>query len=450
MGRFLGWKSYVNHPFYLLLYLEWILLGIAVLATFAPPPHVFPATPPYGLGMSIPPPRPRLPPTHVVNHIGFIPGILASITSLGLMGLRLPQVHDPLIYKVLYTALGFGLSGLAVLFGGRGANFFSALLLVVVVRGCLLFPWHGRAIVALVAYVSFLGMLAGTILKGTGFWYYLSRMSHQVHEPSDLIEFLSPQWQGFILHLTVNSALLFALVLVFMLLLIGALLNEKQSRQDLKIAHRQLRQYALLVENQAALQERNRIAREIHDSVGHYLTAQSIQLENAAVFLAQDPPKAQGYVQEAQRLGKEALKDVRHSVSALRADPLKGKTLEAALQELLQEVKQTTGIRIESKIKLKSALSKKFSTALYRVVQEALTNVARHSQATRVKVYVMEVSGMVCLRLQDNGRGFERDLNSTGFGLQGMQDRIQAIAGRFEIKSQSGKGCQVEADIPIH
>jgi len=446
MARFFKWNSYFNHPFYLLLYLEWILLGIAVLATFAPPPHVPPLRPPHpphGLGMPPPPPRMPSPPRHPSR---FIPGILASIGTLGLMGLRLPETHHPLIYQVLYTALGFGLSGLAVVFGGRGANFFSALLLVVVIRGCLMFPWRGRVIVALVAYVSFLGMLVGTILKRMGFFRYLSQ---DMNQPADIMGFLSGRSQGFVFHLTVNSALLFALVLVFVLLLVGALLSEKQSREDLTHAHRQLRQYALLVENQAALQERNRIAREIHDSVGHYLTAQSIQLENAVVFLAQDPPKAQGYVKEAQRLGKEALKDVRHSVSALRADPLKGKTLEAALRELLQEVKQTTGIRLEAKFKVKSAISKKCSTALYRVVQEALTNVARHSQATRVQVYVMEVSGMVCLRLQDNGRGFERDLNSTGFGLQGMQDRIQAIGGRFEIKSEMGKGCQVEADIPM-
>lgn len=447
MGRFLGWKSYVNHPFHLLLYLEWILLAIAVLATFVPPPHLplfAHPHPPQDWGMA--PPPSRMPP----EEQRFIPGILASIASLGLMGLRLPPADGRFIYQVLYTALGFGLSGLAVAFGGHGPNFFSAILLVVVIRGCLMFPWRGRIIVALVAYISFLGMLIGTILRRVGFLHHLSPDRPQPIESTDIMRFLSPRSQSFIFHLTMNSALLFALVLVLVLLLIGVLLNEKQSRQDLKIAHRQLRQYALLVENQAALQERNRIAREIHDSVGHYLTAQSIQLENVALFLAQDPPKAQGYVQEAQRLGKEALKDVRHSVSALRADPLKGKTLEAALQELLQEVKQTTGIRIESKIKLKSAVSNKCSTALYRVVQEALTNVARHSQATRVQVYVMEVSGMVCLRLRDNGRGFEQDLNSTGFGLRGMQDRIQAIGGRFEIKSQSGKGCQVEADIPIH
>ncbi|MBP0030432.1 sensor histidine kinase [Roseofilum sp. Guam] len=448
MGRFSGWKSYSNHPFYLLLYLEWILLAIAVLATFAPSPdaiHFSP--PPRPQGLEMPPPYPPMPPSRPGNPSRFIPGILASIGSLGLMGLRLPQVHHPWIYQVLYTTLGFGLSGLAIAFGGRGATFFSALLLVVVIRGCLMFPWRGRVMVALVAYVSFLGMLMGTILKRVGFFHYLSR---KVEQPADLMQFLSPRSQGFILHLTVNSALLFGWVLVLVLLLVGALLSEKKSRQDLKEAHRELRQYALLVENQAALQERNRIAREIHDSVGHYLTAQSIQLENSAVFLAEDPPKAQGYLKEAQRLGKEALKDVRHSVSALRTDPLKGKTFEAALMELLQEVKQTTGIRIECKFKVRSALSQKCSTALYRVVQEALTNVARHSEATRVQVYLMEASGMVCLRLQDNGQGFERNLNSTGFGLRGMQDRIQAIGGRFEIKSASGKGCQVEADIPIN
>ncbi len=437
MKQLSGWIKQAEHPFHTLLYLEWILLGIALLTTFAPPPHValhpFPPPPPPG-GMPPPFPPKASPP------IRFIPGIIASIASLGLMGLRLPKRDHPLMHQSLYTILGFAISGLAVCFGGRGPNFFSALLLVVVIRGCLMFSGRGRIIVAIVAYVSFLGMLTGTVLKRAGIF---DRSWYSLPHP-----FFSPHFQ-YVFHLILNSAILFGLILVFILLLVGTLLSEKQSRQELNHAHRQLRQYALLVENQAALQERNRIAREIHDSVGHYLTAQSIQLQNAVVFLAEDPLKVGGYLKEAQRLGKEALKEVRHSVSALRADPLKGKTLEVALKELVNEMKQTTGIRFESKIKLKSILPSDRSTAIYRVIQEALTNIARHSQATKVQVYLMETSSMIYLRLEDNGQGFEPRENSTGFGLRGMQERIEAIGGKFELKSHTGQGCQLQADIPL-
>jgi signal transduction histidine kinase len=139
-----------------------------------------------------------------------------------------------------------------------------------------------------------------------------------------------------------------------------------------------------MIENQATLQERNRIAREIHDSVGHALTAQSIQLENAALFLTEDAEKAALYLQKARQLGKEALQNVRQSVATLRNYPLQERSLKILLENLIQEFKRTTGIKIESEIALVSSLSGEMTTALYRVVQEALTNVSKHSEANQV------------------------------------------------------------------
>ena len=113
--------------------------------------------------------------------------------------------------------------------------------------------------------------------------------------------------------------------------LTDVLLREYKSQQQLAKAREQLRQYALKAEDRATVHERNRIAREIHDSVGHVLTAQAIQLSNAIAFWQSDPPKAHQFLIESRESVRTALKDIRHSVSTLRSDPLQGKKLEKAI-----------------------------------------------------------------------------------------------------------------------
>ncbi len=120
-----------------------------------------------------------------------------------------------------------------------------------------------------------------------------------------------------ILTLKLNTAVTFGLALLFILLLVNALLSERQSREKLVLANAQLRQYALRIEDQATLQERNRIAREIHDALGHALTAQSIQLENALLFLPPGAEKTASFLQEAKQLGSRALQEVRRSIFML-------------------------------------------------------------------------------------------------------------------------------------
>ena len=318
MQRFL-WEK---HPFPLLLYLEWTLLGAALLATLAFLPHP-PRSPHFHSHL------PGVLRLYLLPKLGIrIPlGAVGSIAALGLLGLRSPaKVWRS---QALYTGLGFGLSWLAVLLGGRGERVFPALLLIVVIRACLMFPWRGRVVVAITAYASFLLMLFLTLQRIRLFGIPLIRSAlprGARRLPSDVL----------LLNLTLNSALLFGFVLVFVLLLVGALLAEKQSRQKLGQANHRLRQYALLIENQATLQERNRIAREIHDSLGHSLTAQSIQLENVAMLLPRDIEQAGQHLQKARLLGKEALQNVRQSVATLRTHPLKGKSLGEALTKLGQ------------------------------------------------------------------------------------------------------------------
>lgn len=429
------WFRRPKSPVPLLLYLEWVLIAIALLTAFSPlPPAYRPGWMRQEVHSQVRPPdglpgygRRRLTgPQHLPRRPGFPAGVAVSIASLGLMGLRLPGRSQKAPIRWLYAGLGFGFSWLAVAFGGQGASFFSALLLVVAIRACLLFPWRGRIVVALLAYGSFL------------LWAFL-RLHGLAHRASDPLH-------GLILTLTFNSSLLFGLVLVFVLLLVGALLSEQQSRRELAEANRQLREYAILVEDRAILQERNRIAREIHDSVGHNLTAQSIQLENAALFLPENPQRADRHLRQARELGREALKDVRASVATLRSHPLQRSFL-PTLSHLIEDFRRTAAIELESHLAVEDTPPTEIAIALYRVVQEALTNIAKHAGATRVRLSLVEESGQFHLKIRDNGCGFNPRENTTGFGLQGMGERIAALDGEFELVSSPGEGCKIEVKL---
>ena len=403
-----------NHPFRLLLYLEWILLGIALLEILLPRPSRYPAV------FSVP------------------WGVLFCIVLMAVMGMRLPMGKAPLS-QGLYTSLGFGLSWLAVIWGGRGRTFFPALLLVVVMRACLLLPWRGRILVALLAYSSFLLRMVQFLLDLTpGHPGPLRRFRHLA--PDHL--------QAAVVNFALNSALLFGLVLIFVLFMVSAVVTERQSRQKLAEANDRLRRYTLLIENQATLQERHRIAREMHDSVGHALTAQSIQLENVALWLPQDLSKATDHLSKARQLSKEALRNVRQSVASLRTDPLQGQTLGGALATLVQDFERTTAIQITSEVSLSANLPKEMATALYRVIQEALTNVSKHSEAKQVHLELSDHPTQLHLSLTDNGRGFDLEANRSGFGLQSMRERTEALGGTFHLRSSPGQGCQLQIDIP--
>ncbi|HAA30938.1 MAG TPA: two-component sensor histidine kinase [Cyanobacteria bacterium UBA8553] len=440
-----------THPFRLLLYLEWILLGIAIVPR-----------PPFPLDRF---PHPNFEPLSLLLTI-------LSIATFGVMGLRLPK--GKLLSKVLYTGVGFGLILLAIFAGSQDVRFFPSLLLILVIRSCLIFGLVGRLIVTGLVFISALLIL---FLQFQNF--------HDLPRPPKEPMFQAPISEhvprGFpvpppkiplhpdevatgkdqkLLNLLLNVAVLFGLVLVFVLLLINALLAERQSKQKLAIANEQLRQYARRIEDQATLQERNRIAREIHDSLGHSLTAQSIQLENALLFLPSNTDKAQTFLQEAKRLGKDALQEVRQSIATLRSNPLQEQSLEDAIASLVEDFRRTTGIVPEcqinlsfivpdSTLKLSLPLPSEINTAIYRITKEALNNIYKHSEATQVTINLQANAEALCLLVKDNGRGFHPEENTTGFGLKGMQERAVALGGKFNIVSEPETGCRITVYIPL-
>ena len=363
-----------NHSYRLILYLEWIILGLAFLLEIRPAK--------FGIDAS-------------AQML-----VILILISFGLMGLRLPTCRTR--NKVLYTALELGLFLVTFLLDRR-TGFFPLLGLVIAIRSCLIFQQAGRLVVAGLVIVSsalmlFLGMPAPA-------------PRHRPEISSELIA-------NTILTLNINTAIAFGLTLLFILLLVNALLAERESREKLLIANTQLRSYALRIEDQVALQERNRIAREIHDALGHALTAQSIQLENALLFLPPNTEKSRSFLEESQRLGARALQEVRRSIATLRSNPLQGRSLEEAIAALLTEFQTNTGITPNSTLQLSQPIPTEISTALYRIVQESLTNIYKHSAATQIRIQLQQRYNTLHLQIIDNGQGFDPERNTTGFGLQ--------------------------------
>ena len=395
-------------PLRLLLYLEWLLLGMSCFTAIVIPSRRFPTSP----WLSV-----------------------LCVAAFGILGLRLP--NQKLIHKIIYTAVEF-LIILLPAFTGNHLRFIPLLGLIAVIRACQMFGMRGRSIVASLVLLSFVYI---TFLRTQEIVFL--RSSFRVPKPPpDHIAFNTAS-------LVINNAISFGLAMIFVLLLVNALLSERRSRQELAIAHEQLRQYALRIENQATLQERNRIAREIHDSLGHALTAQSIQLENALLFLSSNVEKSRGFITEAKQLGSQALREVRQSVATLRADPLQGQSLETAIVSLVRDYQRTTNIAPDCNISLEQPVSSEIATAIYRIVQEALMNIRKHSDATKVTIQLQSNAKKLYLLVEDNGKGFNPEQNTTGFGLHGMRERTVALNGKFRIVSLPGKGCQIQATIPL-
>jgi len=183
--------------------------------------------------------------------------------------------------------------------------------------------------------------------------------------------------------------------------------------------------------------------------LGHFLTGLNIQLESALKLWQTNPDRAQTFLSEAKRLGSKALQEVRQSVAALRSHPLQHQSLEAAIGSLVQESHQATGILPICDLRLSQSTPLDISTAVYRIIQEALTNICKYAQATQVKIQLEETATDLRLTIQDDGVGFKVEQNTTGFGLQGMRERTLALGGQFLMVSELGKGCQIQAIFPL-
>ncbi|MBN3958718.1 sensor histidine kinase [Nostoc sp. NMS8] len=228
------------------------------------------------------------------------------------------------------------------------------------------------------------------------------------------------------------------------------MVEELYTPEQLDQMHQQLWQCVLQFANFSATQERNRIARDLHDSLGHALTALNFQLQTAIKLCKPDPNQAQEFLTEAHRLVGIATQEVRQSVKSLRSDAIETQSLEKLLELLVDNFQKTTGILPEVEVSLPIALSPQLVTPIYRIIQEALNNICKYAQATSVQIQIHTNAKEVYFIIQDNGRGFNPENVSGGYGLQGMRERVAVLQGHLQLTSQPGYGCCITVKIPMH
>ena len=267
---------FLHNPFRLLLITEWVMLvvcGFLILVETLQS-HTIP-----GQNISV---------SFLLQHI-------VVLLLLGLMGLALPSGNQ--FIKVIYMAIGISLIFYGTVLGCL--HTLSTIYLIVVMRSCFLFKTLGRLIVAGLVFILFLGNQYKYIVQ-----FLPDVPVEQVH---------------FGMHI-VAETLIFGLGIFFMLQFINKALSERQMKQKLDQANEQLREYTQKIEELAAVQEKNRIARDVHYSLGHALTSLNIQMQTTAKLWEREPLKAHFFLTQAQSLGKKAMQEVRKSISTLEED----------------------------------------------------------------------------------------------------------------------------------
>jgi signal transduction histidine kinase len=237
---------------------------------------------------------------------------------------------------------------------------------------------------------------------------------------------------------------------VFVVLITRVAVNERRLRdqkvalaEELGEANAKLRAYALQVEELSTLRERNRLAREIHDGLGHHLTATHVQLQAAQAVLQHDPDKAAVALEKARSLTQDALLDVRRSVGALRTSD---RPLTEALNALTHEA-TAAGVPTEFTVTgTPRRLEPPIESSLFRVAQEGLTNVRKHARATHSAMKLRYEPATVELIVEDGGIG-AMDA-SGGYGLLGIRERVAQLGGEVSITTSPQQGFILSARVP--
>jgi len=220
-------------------------------------------------------------------------------------------------------------------------------------------------------------------------------------------------------------------------------------------------QVAIAVENarlyqetreMAVLEERNRMAREIHDTLAQGFTGIVLQLEAAEQALGEDVTDAQVHLDRARRLARESLTEARRSVWALRPQTLEQLSLTKTLRQEVRKFIHESGVKANFNTSGKRrVLLPDVENALLRICQESLTNVKKHAQASQVEVNLAFEEKAVRLKIQDNGIGFNPEiLTKNRFGLISMRERARLLGGSIEIRGEKGQGTYLEVTIPIN
>lgn len=236
-----------------------------------------------------------------------------------------------------------------------------------------------------------------------------------------------------------------------MFLLLGYIITrmmqvQRERRDFLTRANVQLTRYATTLEQLAVSRERNRLARELHDTMAHALSAVSVQLEAVDSAWEVAPEQARALLHKSLAQTRSGLTETRRALQALRASPLDDLGLALAVRNLAEASARRTGMALNLAVDTElTDLPPDVEQGIYRVAQEAVENVVKHANASQLDVTLTQEDGQVTLRIGDNGLGFDTAAASVNghYGVRGMNERADVMGAQFAIQSQPGQGTEV-------
>lgn len=219
---------------------------------------------------------------------------------------------------------------------------------------------------------------------------------------------------------------------------------------ELQAKNRQLEEYAAQVERLTVVEERNRLAREMHDTIGHRLTTAAVQLEGAQRLVPSEPERAAAMVGAGRQQVREALQDLRHIVGRLREPVEIELSLPQALHRLAASFQEATGLAVHLDLPDDACeVTSAQRLALYRTAQEGLTNVQRHSAAHQSWLRLECSPDRIALQVIDDGCGLADGNPGAGFGLRGLQERAAQLKGAITLSDRPGGGTILAIQLPI-
>lgn len=362
--------------------------------------------------------------TPLAAHSTLSSSLVASIVCLGVLAVisQYPPVKQSFPYRFGYLLLELCIVFAASIFGAY--RVFSLLFATVIAKAALLLPFRGLiALMFITAALHLTGSQLNPII------------SHEeaTKPSSSLISLLEYRFES-------EAFMLSLLVLVG--LMSRTVVSERESK-------RQVEELAMEVETLATFQERARIAREIHDALGHTLTSLNIQLEVAKKMQDRDPEKSRTALHSAKELASQSLNDVRQALHMIvpsreDSDPF---DINEAIPQLVRQVEQNQPVKIRLDLE-RVKLSANKSHHLYCIVRECLTNIQRHASATQIGIAFSQPADIILVEISDDGRGFDPQEAGGGFGLSGMKERVEFLGGSLAIQSSPGVGTKIKVSVP--
>jgi signal transduction histidine kinase len=225
--------------------------------------------------------------------------------------------------------------------------------------------------------------------------------------------------------------------------------KNKELLKELRETHQQLKEYSDRVEELTITKERNRLAREMHDTLGHRLTVASVQLEGASKLIGEDPQKSRQIVETARDQVRKALQELRNTVATMREPLQVDLPLEKALQELILSFEKALDLEVHLMMADDLPdLSKHHRLPIYRIAQEALTNVQKHARADQVWIQLFVQGPSLILLISDDGRGYPEEIPEHAFGIAGIRERVHHLGGTLELGERKGGGARMRVEFP--